>query len=220
MLRRGRARSLIAAPENLPRRYPMPRPLNELEGGVNASMDWSLRRNTGLPLVQQRNAQLNFTVPPSILLRVATRSSHNCWLCRFMALVAFGDGTVIPSKSVAIGIAADMNPPPVPVGCAGYDPLRTATVQRSSPKASRTFCDVRERRDLRVARLSLLAISAFRGRAEGVGTTHDESVSAARRTKGRGKGRGGRRRLRDWLQSYPSTETCSRDAQAYRVLEL
>jgi hypothetical protein len=34
-----------------------------------SSMDWSLRRNTGLPLVQQRNAQLNFTVPPSILLR-------------------------------------------------------------------------------------------------------------------------------------------------------
>jgi hypothetical protein len=25
----------------------MPRPLDELEGGVNASMDWSLRRNTG-----------------------------------------------------------------------------------------------------------------------------------------------------------------------------
>ena len=57
----------------MPRRYPMPRPLNELEGGVNASMDWSLRRNTGLPLVQQRNAQLNFTVPPSILPRVATK---------------------------------------------------------------------------------------------------------------------------------------------------
>jgi hypothetical protein len=51
----------------------MPRPLDELEGGVDASMDWSLRRNTGLPLVQQRNAQLNFTVPPSILLRVATK---------------------------------------------------------------------------------------------------------------------------------------------------
>ena len=45
-------------------------------------MDWSLRRNTGLPLVQQRNAQLNFTVPPSILLRVATNVGYvGLWHC-------------------------------------------------------------------------------------------------------------------------------------------
>jgi hypothetical protein len=39
-----------------------------------------------------------------------------------MALVAFGYGAIIPSKSVAIGIAADVSPPPVPVGCAVDDP--------------------------------------------------------------------------------------------------
>ena len=36
--------------------------------------------------------------------------------------LCFGYGAIIPSKSVAIGIAADVNPPPVPVGCAVDDP--------------------------------------------------------------------------------------------------
>jgi len=43
-----------------------------------------------------------------------------------LGLVAFGGGIVIPSKSVTIGIVADVNPPPVPVGCAAYDPVRTS----------------------------------------------------------------------------------------------
>jgi len=45
-----------------------------------------------------------------------------------LGLVAFGHGIFLPSKWVAIGIAADINPPPVPVGCAGYDPERTPQV--------------------------------------------------------------------------------------------
>jgi hypothetical protein len=59
--------------------------------------------------------------PTPRIIYASRRSLPHC-MSPLMALVAFGYGTNLPSKLVAIGIAADISPPPVPVGCAGYDP--------------------------------------------------------------------------------------------------
>jgi len=65
------------------------------------------------------------------------------WKRPLMALGALGYGTILPSKSVATGIAADVSPPPVPVRFAGYDPYRPLAAELVARTSNHTLIALR-----------------------------------------------------------------------------